>query len=138
VPTRLKRYYGAQHLHFITCSCYHRLPILGTAGRRDSFLQIFEQTRQKYQFVVYGYVVMPEHFHLLLGEPEKANPSVLMKVVKQRFARRLRHKHRRPKTQMRLWADTQDERVWQKRSTISMCGAIVSESKNYATSTGIL
>jgi putative transposase len=115
VPTRLKRYYGAQDLHFITCSCYHRLPILGSARRRDSFLQILEQTRQQYQFVVYGYVVMPEHFHLLISEPEKADPSVVMKVLKQRFARRLRQKHRRSRSQMRLWADGEDDRVWQKR-----------------------
>ena len=115
MPTRLKRYYGAQDLHFITCSCYHRLPILGSARRRDSFLQILEQTRQQYQFVVYGYVVMPEHFHLLISEPEKADPSVVMKVLKQRFARRLRQKHRRSRSQMRLWADGEDDRVWQKR-----------------------
>ena len=30
---------------------------------------------------------MPEHFHLLIGEPEKGDPSVVMKVVKQKFAR---------------------------------------------------
>ena len=110
MPTRLKRYYGAQDLHFITCSCYHRLPILGSARRRDSFLQILEQTRQQYQFVVYGYVVMPEHFHLLISEP-----SVVMKVLKQRFAHRLRQKRHRSPSQMRLWADGEDDRVWQKR-----------------------
>jgi len=30
----LKRYYGAGDLHFITCSCYRRQPLLGTARRR--------------------------------------------------------------------------------------------------------
>ena len=34
MPTRLKRYYGAQDLHFITCSCHHRLPVLGAARSR--------------------------------------------------------------------------------------------------------
>ena len=47
VPTRLKRYYGAQDLHFITCSCYHRLPMLGTARRRNWFLQILEEARRR-------------------------------------------------------------------------------------------
>ena len=32
---------------------------------------------------------MPEHFHLLISEPEKGPPSTLMHVVKERFARRL-------------------------------------------------
>src|SRR5690349_25095598 len=87
VPTRLKRYYGAQDLHFITCSCYHRWPILGTPRHRDWFLKILEEARLRYRFVVYGYVIMPEHFHLLISEPERGDPSVVMKVVKHRFAR---------------------------------------------------
>jgi len=88
VPTRLKRYYGARDLHFITRTCYHRLPVLGTARRRDCFLKILQETQQRYQFVVYGYVIMPEHFHLLISE--QGDPSVVMKVLKQSFARKLR------------------------------------------------
>jgi Transposase IS200 like len=74
VPSRLKRYCNARHQHFITCSCHRRRPILGTARRCDLFLKILEQTRRRYQFVVVGYVVMPEHFHLLISEPEKGDP----------------------------------------------------------------
>ena len=90
MPTRLKRYYNLKHLHFITCSCYHRLPLLDSATARDLFLTILEQTRQQYRFVVAGYVVMPEHFHLLISEPEVGDPSVVMKVLKQRSSRKLR------------------------------------------------
>jgi REP element-mobilizing transposase RayT len=32
---------------------------------------------------------MPEHIHLLLTEPEVANPSTVMQVLKQRAARAL-------------------------------------------------
>jgi len=70
MPRGLHRYYGAHHLHFITCSCYRRLPLLRSARSRDRFLSVLEQTRQRYRFVVVGYVVMPEHIHLLLSEPE--------------------------------------------------------------------
>ena len=78
----LHRYYGTSDLHFITCSCYRRHPLLNTAQRRNLFLKILEETRRKYRFVIHGYVVMPEHFHLLMTEPEIADPSVVMKVVK--------------------------------------------------------
>ncbi len=88
----LHRYYGAHHLHFITCSCYHRQPQLDTPQRRDLFLSILEEARQKYRFVVHGYVIMPEHFHLLITEPEVADPSVVMKVLKERFTNKLRTK----------------------------------------------
>src|SRR5258708_11524236 len=75
VPTGLKRYYGGGDLHFITCSCYHRIPWLNSARRRDLFFSILEQTRQRCRFVVFGYVVMPEHFHLLISEPQQGDPS---------------------------------------------------------------
>jgi putative transposase len=89
MPAGLHRTYGAHHLHFITCSCYHRMPKLCTAPSRDRFLSILEQTRQRYRFVVVGYVVMPEHFHLLITEPEVGNPSTVMQVLKQRTAHAL-------------------------------------------------
>jgi REP element-mobilizing transposase RayT len=66
--------------------------LLATAHRRDLFLRVLEQTRRRYQFVVVGYAVMPEHFHLLISEPENGDPSVVMKVVKQRFTRLVRKK----------------------------------------------
>ena len=87
---RLHRYYGNHDLHFITCSCYHRQQQLGTPQRRDLLLRILEEARQKYRFVVHGYVVMPEHFHLLMTEPELGDPSVVMKVLKERFTKKLR------------------------------------------------
>ena len=48
-----------------------------------------EQIRQRHQFVVVGYVVMPEHVHLLFTEPERGNPSLVMAALKQTFAQRL-------------------------------------------------
>src|SRR2546427_10711009 len=85
----LRRYYRAQELHFITGSCYRREPELGTPPRRDLFLQILEQVRKRYGFVVLGYVVMPEHFHLLISEPEKGTPSVVIHALKLGVVRRL-------------------------------------------------
>ncbi|HEV2697266.1 MAG TPA: transposase [Terriglobales bacterium] len=95
MPSGLHRSYGAHHLHFTTGSCYHRLPLLNSAQARDQFLNILEQTRQRYRFVVVGYVVMPEHVHLLITEPEVGNPSTVMQVLKQRTARALLPKRKR-------------------------------------------
>ena len=85
----LERYYGAGHLRFITCSCYRRQPLLGTPRRRDLLLTVLEQVRKRYEFVVVGYVVMPEHIHLLISEPQKKNPSTVMQALKLSFARRV-------------------------------------------------
>jgi hypothetical protein len=56
---------------------------------------------------------MPEHFHLLISEPERGNPSAVMKVLKQRFARRVRK--RGNGAQFSLWPNADEEHVWQKR-----------------------
>jgi putative transposase len=36
---------------------------------------------------VHGYVVMPDHVHLLVGEPETAALSLAVQMLKQRFSR---------------------------------------------------
>ena len=94
VTKGLERFYGNHDLHFITCSCYARKPQLGTPERRDLFARVLEQARRRYRFVVCGYVIMPEHVHLLITEPELGDPSVVMKVLKERFTKLLRRGHR--------------------------------------------
>ncbi len=75
MPKRLKRYYGLGHLHFITFSCYRRMALLGTARSRNAFVRALAEVRAKYPFALVGYVVMPEHVHLLIAEPKHGNPS---------------------------------------------------------------
>jgi putative transposase len=87
MPKGLRRWYGGGDLYFITSSCYPRKPFLGSASRRDLFLKIFEEVHQKYEFQVIGYVVMPEHIHLLIGEPDERSIAVTMQVFKQRVSR---------------------------------------------------
>src|SRR5438270_13519529 len=89
MPKGLRRWYGGGDLHFIACSCYQRKAFLGSTARRDLFLTIFEQVRHKYEFPVIGYV-MPEHFHLLIGEPDDGNIAGAMQVLKQRVSRQCR------------------------------------------------
>src|SRR5256885_9741855 len=118
MPRRLHRYYGSGYLHFITSSCYQRRPLLNTPRRRTWFLEILEQVRRRYTFVVVGYVVMPEHFHLLISEPERGNPSTVMQALKQRFARKVLRdwRKRSERGQNRLWEDALNEgHVWQRR-----------------------
>jgi REP element-mobilizing transposase RayT len=120
VPSGLHRTYGAHHLHFITCSCYQRSALLGSARARDRFLAILEQTRQRYRFVVVGYVVMPEHIHLLVTEPEVGTPSTVMQVLKQRTARALLPKKKRTDPRQRnLFGDRVPHRASGRRASIT-------------------
>ena len=74
--------------------------------------------RCRYRFLVIGYAVMPEHFHLLMSKPEIGDPSKVMQVLKQRVARRLLPGRRRePAGQMKLRETGPDRRrhFWQSR-----------------------
>jgi putative transposase len=115
VPIGLKRYYGGQDLHFITCSCYQRSPWLGSPAWRTLFLNVLEQVRVAYGFTVIGYVVMPEHIHLLLSEPDEGDPSRYASAETARGARVLTAVRRRQRPdQAGLW-EANPEHFWQRR-----------------------
>ena len=68
--------------------------------------------------MVVGYVVMPEHFHFMISEPERGNPSTMMQVLKQRFARKVLNEWRKRNEHGpdRLWDEKLSEgHVWQRR-----------------------
>lgn len=95
MPVRLKRIYGQRHLHFITFSCYRRPPLLKTVRARDVFVRELARVRAEYEFLLVGYVVMPEHVHLLISEPRKGTPSTVLQMLKQRVSKKLRKNQRR-------------------------------------------
>jgi putative transposase len=78
----LVRYQQAGCFHFVTFSCYGRLPYLGTAAAQNLFERSLECIRKRYKFVVCGYVVMPEHVHWLVGEPKEARLSKAIQALK--------------------------------------------------------
>src|SRR5579871_6939823 len=81
----------SQHcLHFITFSCYHRMNLLDSVSARDTFEQELERVRRWYGSFVTGYVVMPEHVHLLISEPERGKLSLVIQMLRQITSRKLR------------------------------------------------
>ncbi len=114
MPWGLKRYQQARCLHFITFSCHHRDPLLSTPQVRDVFEQTLERVRRWYGFFVSGYVVMPEHVHLLISEPERGTLSTALQMLKQNTAHQLRPPEGSPFWQPRyydfnVWSD--DKRI---------------------------
>jgi putative transposase len=62
MPTGLKRWQGGGDCHFVTFSCHDRLPYLTEPGACETFERVFERTRQRHGFRVYGYVLMADTF----------------------------------------------------------------------------
>jgi len=119
MPRGLKRYYGKGDLHFITFSCYRRLPFLRTRGARDVFVRELARVRAEYGFRLIGYVVMPNHVHLLMSEPAKGTPSTVLQMLKQRVSRKMRKRKRRAdRRQMEFMFGENEEGLrafWQER-----------------------
>ena len=91
---KLERRYGLGHLHFITCSRYRRLPFLSSEHRYDVFLKILREVRDRCDFALLGYLVVPEHIHLPIREPSVGTPSLVMQVLKQRVSLELSQEER--------------------------------------------
>ncbi len=89
MPWGLKRFHGTRDLHFITFSCYRRQPLLSSSRAKRTFEVVLEQVRRQYNFFITGYVVMPEHVHLLMSEPEDKKLASALQVLKQLVAQRL-------------------------------------------------
>jgi len=89
MPWGLKRFQQSRQLHFLTFSCYRRRANFATAESRAGFESSLERIRQAYGLCVYGYVVMPEHVHLLVDEPERGGLAQVLQSLKQSVARTL-------------------------------------------------
>ena len=88
MPWGLERYHQPGQSHFVTFCCYHRQTRLASPEINTGFEQALERIRWIYRLHVYGYLVMPEHVHLLVSEPERKPLAVALKSLKQGVARR--------------------------------------------------
>ena len=95
MPKGLRRYYGRGDLHFLTFSCYQRRELLAAERAKNLFVRELARVRREYGFRLVGYVVMPNHVHLLVSEPEKGTVSTALQMLKQRVARQMRQRLRK-------------------------------------------
>jgi putative transposase len=58
---------------------------------------------------------MPEHFHLLISEPQVGTPSAVMQVLKQRFARQIRSELQSDSQVSLPEEDKNEAGIWQPR-----------------------
>ena len=87
----LHRFQQSGQSHFVTFSCYRRQPNFATPELFDLFVQCLENTRRQFALCVYGYVVMPEHVHLLLSEPPEAKLADAIHNLKLSFSKRAKN-----------------------------------------------
>ena len=84
---RQHHYSTGSHLHFITASTYRRVRLFDSPRFRARFIETLDQLRSEFDFRLVGYVLMPEHFHLLVRPSKAHSPSRIVGSLKQRTAR---------------------------------------------------
>jgi putative transposase len=52
-------------VHYVTCVTYQRVPVFRNDQICSLFIEALSETRTKDPFKLVGYVLMPDHFHLL-------------------------------------------------------------------------
>lgn len=90
MPYGLKRFQKSEALHFITFSCFHRLPLLESPAPKNTVEAVLEALRARHAARIYAYVIMPEHVHLLVNEPPFILLAQFLKAVKQSTSRKLK------------------------------------------------
>jgi len=89
MPSGLRRFQESGQAHFVTFCCYRRRESFAAASAKCIFEAALERVRRSFRLCVYGYVVMPEHVHLLLSEPQRSTIADAVKSLKQGVSRRL-------------------------------------------------
>jgi putative transposase len=90
MPCGLRRFHESGQTHFLTFSCYRRQPKFTSSDIYDLFLVCLEDMRCRFDGCIYGYVIMPEHVHLLISEPKRATLADAIHYLKLSFAKRVR------------------------------------------------
>ncbi len=83
MPSRLRRHDEWGHIHFVTFSCFRRLQFFRHEIVRDTFVGCMKLVCAKFKLRWLGYVMMPEHVHLLvLPQPPAADaPTPISEVL---------------------------------------------------------
>ncbi len=81
-----EHYTVAGHIHYLTFSCYKKLWLFKSPTLYSSFLQNLIRAKERLLFNLYGYVVMPNHVHLLIYPDRQIPISSVLRAVKRPFS----------------------------------------------------
>ena len=100
----------------VNFSCYHRMRLLTNAREIQTFLKFVEAICEKNDILIYGYVVMPNHVHLVLHPPDKICLGVKIGEMKSRSARAILRRWRTEgNSKLQRLNSGEGLRFWQKR-----------------------
>ncbi len=100
---RLPRFNLLGHTYALTCCTHARQRILTNPNLAESLIELFVEARNRGDILLHGYVVMPDHYHVVLTLTEGIAVTNLIRRIHSVFARKT-------KRELRIIG-----RVWQRR-----------------------
>ncbi len=85
---RCKRYDIDGDAHHLTFSCFQRLPLFSKDRTRNWMLQALQLGREKSQYDLWAYIIMPQHVHVILLPHLGVKMSAILTTIKQSVAKR--------------------------------------------------
>lgn len=104
VRARIRRWYVANAVYFVTCVTYQRQPIFASAECVLLWRTTLRAVQRLHPFQMQAYVFLPDHLHLLIRLQEGTQISRLMQSAQWNYTRN--HK--------RFYGITSSVRLWQR------------------------
>lgn len=86
---KLRHYDDLGTVRFVTFSCYRRHNYLTDTFSQEAILGELSRLRKDLEVKILGYVIMPEHVHLVILPPEKMKLGTVIGQLKGRVGTRL-------------------------------------------------
>ena len=103
--TKLRHYDNLGTVRFVTFSTYHRKSILTKDTTRRIVIDHIDGIRRTYSLKLLGYVLMPDHVHVVIYPPDGLELGRIIGEMKSRSARAifLGHPSSNPETKKAFW-----------------------------------
>ena len=82
-----RRYYVPNAIVFITNVVQYRQPVFANDAHVALLLQVLREVRRLHPFNMLGYVILPDHFHLMIQPTQESNFSKIMQSCKTNFTK---------------------------------------------------
>ena len=100
---RLPRVDLAGHTYYLTCCLHRRRPLFKHGRFAEALIALYAEARDRGDIALHGYIVMPDHYHVLLTLRGGSSISNVVRRVHSVLSRRIRK-------ELGI-----NDRVWQRR-----------------------
>ena len=123
---KLKHYDNDHSARFITFSCFRRMPFMDLKNAKELLIEQLEIARSNKGFKLLGYVIKPEHIHLVIYPELDTKIGILVGMIKMRMAKKFFRLEDSPSTKI-------PKAFWQERCYDHNCRSVetIREKINY-------